>query len=319
MLLESQYPSGIVVVVMELRHLRYFVAVAEEQNVTRAAARLHVSQPPLTRQIHDLEDELGVPLFERSGKAIRLTDSGRVFLDEARASLKRIDEAVQAVRAAAAGDQGELHLGYAPTPAAEILPKLLQAFRKQFPRVRVLLHDLSSPEMLAGLREGSLHAALMMQPTKQAGKNIVFVELKTYPVGVVVASNHPFARRRQLAFEDVCEEPVIVYSRKEYPDYHEFVARCVGPSVKKLHIVEECDSGTSLAAAVESGRGISVCAAIFATTAGRRLIFVPFDPAAPPAVVGIAHRRAKITSTVQALVHAARSSSRGELGDQPQR
>src|SRR5688572_23372281 len=155
---------------MELRHLRYFVAVAEEQNVTRAAARLHVSQPPLTRQIHDLEAELGVALFARSGRTIRLTDAGRVFLDEARASLKRVDEAVRVVRAVASGAQGELHLGYAPTPTVEILPKLLKAFRKRFPGVRVILHDHSSPEMLAGLREGRLHAALMMQPSKQAGR-----------------------------------------------------------------------------------------------------------------------------------------------------
>jgi DNA-binding transcriptional LysR family regulator len=312
MFLESKYPSGIVVPGMELRHLRYFVAVAEEQNVTRAAARLHVSQPPLTRQIQDLEDELGVLLFARSGKAIRLTDAGRVFLNEARASLKRVEEAVQAVRAAAAGDHGEWHLGYAPTPTAEVLPKLLKAFRKQFPKIRVRLHDCSSPEMLAGLREGRLHAALMMQPTKQAARNIVFLEFKTYPVGVVVAANHPFARRRKMTLKEACTEPVVVYSRKEYPDYYEFLARSVGAHVKKLNVVEECDSGTSLAAAVESGRGLAICAAIFAATAGQRLTFVPLDPGPPPAVVGMAHRREKNASTTQALVHAAQLASQDE-------
>src|SRR6185369_11615858 len=94
---------------MELRHLRYFVAVAEEQNVTRAAARLHVSQPPLSRQIRDLEDELGVALFEHSAKAVRLTEAGRVFLTEARAVVQRADEAVQTVRAVASGQRGEIH------------------------------------------------------------------------------------------------------------------------------------------------------------------------------------------------------------------
>src|SRR5215475_8386666 len=110
---------------MELRHLRYFVAVAEEQNVTRAAARLRVSQPPLSRQIRDLEEELGVTLFARSAKSVRLTEEGRLFLGEARAVLQRADEAVRTVRAMAGGTAGELLLGYAPSPTVEILPPLL--------------------------------------------------------------------------------------------------------------------------------------------------------------------------------------------------
>lgn len=292
---------------MELRHLRYFVAVAEEQNVTRAAARLHVSQPPLTRQIHDLEAELGVALFARSGKTIRLTDAGRVFLDEAKASLKRVEDAVRAVRSVACGAQGELHLGYAPTPTVEILPKLLKAFRRRFPGVRVILHDHSSPEMLAGLREGRLHAALMMQPSKQAGRGIAFGELKSYPVGVAVAANHPYARRRRVTPRDACAEPIIAYSRKEYPDYHEFVARSIGASAKELNIVEECDSGASLTAAVESGKGICICASIFATTTGRRLAFVPLDPPPARAVVCIAHRNEQASSTTGTFVEIARA------------
>lgn len=295
---------------MELRHLRYFVAVAEEQNVTRAATRLRISQPPVTRQIHDLEAELGVALFERSGKAIRLTAAGRVFLDEARASLERVNRAVQAVRAAASGDQAELCLGYAPTPTVEILPRLLKALRTRFPMVRVLLHDHSSPEMLAGLREGRLHAALLMQPSKQALRGMAFVALKTYPVGVAVAAHHPFACMRRVTLREACAQPILAYSRKEYPDYHEFVARSVGPHAKRLHILEEYDSGSSLTVAVESGKGICICASIFATTAGRRLTFVPLDPTPPPAVVGIAHRRHKLSSTTEALVQIAQRVSR---------
>ncbi|MBL9168139.1 MAG: LysR family transcriptional regulator [Verrucomicrobiales bacterium] len=294
---------------MELRHLRYFVVVAEEQNVTRAAARLHLSQPPLTRQIHDLENELGVALFTRSGKIIRLTDAGRVFLEEARASLKRVEEAVRKVRDVASGGQGELHLGYAPTPTVEILPKLLRTFRKEFPHVRVVLHDHSSPEMLAGLRHGRLHAALMMQPSTQAARGLTFKQLKTYPVGIALPANHPFARRRKVSLDDACAAPIVAYSRQQYPDYHDFVALRIGRRARKLRIVEECDSGASLAAAVESGKGVCICASIFATTVGRRLTFLPLDPPPPPAVVGIAHRREKLPATTEALVRAAQSSS----------
>src|SRR2546428_5308290 len=100
---------------MELRHLRYFVAVAEEQNVTRAAARLHVSQPPLSRQIRDLEDELGIALFDRSAKSVRLTEAGRAFLAEARLVLQRAEDAVEMAQDVAGGKRGEIHVGYAPS------------------------------------------------------------------------------------------------------------------------------------------------------------------------------------------------------------
>lgn len=292
---------------MELRHLRYFVAVAEEENVTRAAARLHVSQPPLTRQIHDLEEELGVALFERNGKSIRLTEAGRVFLDEARASLQRVEEAVAAVRAVAREQRGELRLGYAPSPSVEILPVLLRAFQRRCPNVRVTLHDHSSPEMLAGLHEGRLHAALMMQPSRLAAQGVTFEPLRTYSVGILVPPAHPLARRRAVTAADAFAEPLVVFSRKEYPDYHEFVARIAGKSMKHLRIAEECDSGPSLMAAIAAGKGVAVSASVVASATGVRLRFVPITPAPAPAVVGIACRRAAPTLLTQSLLEVARS------------
>src|SRR5881394_1680012 len=107
---------------MELRHLRYFVAVAEAENVSRAALTLHVSQPAVSRQIRDLEEELGFSLLERSAKSVRLTEAGRTFLKESRAVLQRAEEAVQAARAIATGGRGELHVGYAMTHTVRILP-----------------------------------------------------------------------------------------------------------------------------------------------------------------------------------------------------
>jgi DNA-binding transcriptional LysR family regulator len=292
---------------MELRHLRYFVAVAEEENVTRAAARLHVSQPPLTRQIHDLEEELGVALFERNGKSIRLTEAGRVFLKEARAALQRVEEAVATVRAAAREQHGELQLGYAPSPTVEILPVLLRAFQKQCPNVRVVLHDHSSPEMLAGLREGGLQAALMMQPSKQAARGLVFEPLRKYPVGILVPPAHSFARRRAVSVDDALAEPLVVFSRQEYPDYHEFVDRIAGKHMKRLRIAEECDSGPSLMAAIASGKGVAISASIVGIAAGARLRFVPLTPSPPPAVVGLACRSVAPTPPTQSLLEVAKT------------
>src|ERR1041385_4156652 len=153
---------------MELRHLRYFVAVAEEQNVTRAAVRLHVSQPPLSRQIRNLEDELGTALFNREAKALRLTEAGRVFLTEARIILQRADDAVQMAKAIAGGKRGEIHVGYAPSLTVELLPRALKYFRESNPDVHVQLQDLSTREMLRGLNEGKLHAALLVQVPPKA-------------------------------------------------------------------------------------------------------------------------------------------------------
>ena len=110
---------------MELRHLRYFVAVAEAENVSRASLKLHVSQPPLSRQIRDLENELGFLLLKRTAKSVSLTEAGRTFLNEARAVLQRVDEGVKKARAVATAGETDLHVGYSPTPFAEILPKNL--------------------------------------------------------------------------------------------------------------------------------------------------------------------------------------------------
>src|SRR6186713_1145023 len=149
---------------MELRHLRYFVTVAELLNFTKAATRLRVAQPALSRQIRDLEDELGVQLLDRGPRAVRLTGAGATFLDEAKAVLQRSEEAVKAVRAVANGERGEIHVGYAPTPTVELLPCTLHAYQNLAPDVRVTLHDMSSEEMLRGLNEGKLHVCLMVEP-----------------------------------------------------------------------------------------------------------------------------------------------------------
>src|SRR5882762_1055377 len=135
MFLVSICRLGILEPAVELRHLRYFVAVAEMENVSRAALRLHVSQPALSRQIRDLEDELGFCLLERTAKSVRLTDAGRAFLENARALLQSADEAVTKARVVANAEPSELHVGYSPTPTAELLPKTLRAFQREMPSV----------------------------------------------------------------------------------------------------------------------------------------------------------------------------------------
>lgn len=276
---------------MELRHLRYFVAVAEEQNITRAARRLNVSQPPLSRQVRDLEQELGVELLERGAKAVRVTVAGRLFLDEARAVIRRADEAVRAVRALAGSRKAELHVGFAPSPSVELLPGILRAFEAVAPGVRVVLHDLTSAEMLAGLADGSLGAALLVGHSGSRRSGLEFRRLRTYRVGLLVPRGPALSRRRTVGVGMVQDQSLVAYRRLDYPDYHEWLETLFGAeSAGRLKIVEECDGALSLISAVEAGCGVAVVAESIAIIAGRRAVFIPLHPAPPPMEVGVCIR-----------------------------
>jgi len=295
---------------MELRHLRYFVAVAEEQNVTRAAARLHVSQPPLSRQIRDLEDELGVALFQHGPKAVRLTEAGRVFLTEARAVLQRAADAVQMAKAVASGQHGEIHVGFAPSLTVTILPGTLRHFQQSSPGVRVQLHDLSTQEMLRGLREGRLHAAFMIQVSARVMEGLVFEELRRDAVCVAAHPAHPLARARKVGLEQVAGERLIAYTLAEYPEYHAWLADLFAPLGRAPQIAEEHESSTSLIASVEAGRGVALVQQGFERLTGPRLKVRPLAPAPPPFVIGVAYRKeAGSAATVDFISAAMRAKS----------
>jgi len=287
---------------MELRHLRYFVAVAEEQNVTRGAARLRVSQPPMSRQIRDLENELGVALLERGANSVRLTEAGAMFLVEARAVLQRVDEAVEAVRALATRAPRSLRLGYAPSLTVEILPAALREFERRSPGTKVSLHDLSTEEMLSGLRDKSIQAALMIRTPGTWMNDVSFIELKRYSVCVAVPASHPMAKGRNPSLKGVFGERLIAYTQADYPEYWHWLA---GLASGTFHVSEEHDSSTSLIAAVEAGRGIALVPESFACFAGARLVVRPLAGKLPPFIVGVA-TAANAQRTVEAFVEAAR-------------
>jgi len=297
-----------ILVEMELRHLRYFVAVAEEQNVSRAAVRLHISQPPLSRQIRDLEDELGIALFEHGSKPARLTEAGRVFLTEARALLQRAEEAVQMAKAVAGGERGEIHVGYAPSLTVELLPRALRRFRESCPGVRVRLHDLSTEEMLRGLRDGKLQAAVLVQVPPKALAGLVFEELHRHLVCVAMPPTHPLARARRVGLEQLVNERLVAFTQADYPEHQAWIAGLFAPLKRTPQIVEEHDSITSLIAAVESGRGVAVIAQPLKGLASPRLKIRPLQPPPPPLAVGIAYRKRFRSKTTDNFIEAARRS-----------
>src|SRR6267154_2958998 len=274
---------------MELRHLRYFLVVGEALNFTKAAAQLRVAQPALGRQMQDLEEEIGVDLMKRSPRGVTLTAEGKLFLDEVRELLKRADESVEKVRALARGEYGELHVGYAPSPTVEILPPALAAFQKAVPRVKVLLHDLSSDELIAGLQNATLELAVMIrQPVGDETAGIQFELLRTYPLCVAMTAAHPFARLKSVSLEKLAAEPLVGFRRKDYPEYRRILDRLFAPIRATPRIAVECDSASSLITEVEAGHGVALSSTVFKLVAGKRLLYRPLTGTTEVASVGIA-------------------------------
>ena len=290
---------------MELRHLRYFVAVAFEENVSRAAAKLHVSQPGISRQIHDLEDELGFPLFSRTGKSVRLTVAGQIFFVEARDILQRTAAAVERARASLA-TPAEIHVGYIPSGTVEILPRALRVFQGRCPGVHVTLHDLSAEEMQPLLLQKQLDLALTVLRHKLP-RELGLQELARYETCVVVGGEHPLATSTFVRLEQVASELVATYSRKDYPGYNENLGKMFATIGRKPRIGSEHDSGSSLIAAVAAGHEFALLPSCVRDTAGVRLKFLEVRPALPPWIIVALWRKDAETEPVRAFIAAASS------------
>ncbi|HUA66732.1 MAG TPA: LysR family transcriptional regulator [Alphaproteobacteria bacterium] len=276
---------------MELRHLRSFLAVAEALSFTKAAEQLRIAQPALSRQVQSLEEEIGVDLLKRSPRGVTLTAEGKLLLEEARDVLRRADESVIKVRALARGEYGELHIGYAPTPTVEILPPALAAFQKTVPEVKVLLHDMSSDEILDGIRNGGLQLAVTPWPVAEHHPDVEFESLKTYPIYAVLSATHPLARLKTIPLEKFAAEPLIVLSRKDYPDAHTMFERLFRSLGVKPRIALECDSGSSVITAIESGRGVTLSLSVLKMVAANRLRYRPVTGIDEVVPVGIVRAR----------------------------
>ncbi len=273
---------------MELRHLRYFIEVALEENVTRAAEKLHVSQPALSRQVKDLEEELGFPLLVRSAKSVALTEAGRVFLDEASEVLERLEEGVLKAREVAEGENREIHIGYAPSLTVKILPPTIRAFQVEYPNVKVKLHDLSSEEMLTGFRSGTLDFVLMPESKIRNVSGSRFQALKKEDLRLAVGLEHPFARLKKVPLGKLKGEKLVGFNLKEYPEYAELFSKTLKPLGIRKKLAEEHESVSSLVAAVEAGMGVAVVTESIQCVASGRVKVIPLDPVGESVVVGIA-------------------------------
>ena len=295
---------------MELRHLRYFVAVAEAENVLRAATqKLHVSQPAVSRQIRDLEDELGAQLFERTGKSVRLTEAGFLFLKEARAVLERTDEAVRSVRAFAQAGETELHVGYTPALRVQIVSPTLRAFQREMPKVHVKLHDWSNEKIVTGLRDGRLQLAFTVRPSKRGeSRDLRFEELLREQVRLAVPPTHPFAQRRSVSLADAAKEAFVGLTREDFPDYNAYLAAIFAPVKNKPRVTEEHDSMTSVISAIEAGTGVGISMDALSYSFASRVKLVRLTPEPKPLSLGIATRKGKLSPATEKFCQCAREA-----------
>ena len=290
--------------------MRYFVAVAEMGNLSRAATQiLHVAQPSLSRQIRDLEEDIGVPLLERDAKGIRLTDAGRAFLDEARAILKYTNEAVQKARAVGGKRETELHVGDFPLVAARIMPRLLRDYQKAMPDVRVQLHDWPVEKEIAAVRDGQLQLAIIIPPlTGDWRRQLRFEELRSLRVCLAVSRNHPFARRKAVSLAEAARQPFIGLLHAEYPQHRVYVDAIFARVKDKPRFVEEQDGWADLLSAVDAGRGVAIASDAFDYPFRNRVRLLPLTPEPKRAPLGVISRKGRLSPAAETFCLCAREA-----------
>jgi LysR family transcriptional regulator, hca operon transcriptional activator len=234
---------------MELRHLRYFVAVAEEGSLTVAAGkRLHTAQPSLSRQMRDLEDQVGVPLLSRSVRGVELTAAGRAFLDHARLALTQVEAAVEAARRAAEPLKPTFALGFITGHEIDWLPKAMRILRDQLPNMKLTIASQYSPDLAAELMRGRLDAAFM-RPEPHA-ENLVYRRVLTEPLVVVFPSDHRLAAQEAVDLPDIVGETFIIPSNTA-PTLHALIAGYLersGLDIKPAHEVDHLAHAVSMVA-----------------------------------------------------------------------
>src|SRR5260370_2227177 len=256
MFLASVRRAGVYGPVVELRHLRYFVAVAEAENFLHAATRkLHISQPAVSRQIRNLEDELGVQLFERRGKAVRLSSAGSLFLEEARVILERTDEATRNVRAFAQTGETELHVVYSPLLRAQIVSPALHAIQQAMPRVHVKLHAPTTGDKgMTDLRDGRFRLGFILRPSKRSAfHDLRFEDLLRQQVRLGVPPGHPFAQRRSVSLTEAAKDPFVGLSREDFPEYNAYLCAVFAQVKTKPRVLEKYANMMGFISAIDAG------------------------------------------------------------------
>lgn len=262
---------------MDWRHLRYFQAVAEELSYARAARRLHIAQPALSRAVKEVEAALGAAVLERSRHFVRLTPAGAVLLRETASLLEQWDEAMRRVRRTASGEEGELRLGYVGPPTQVFLGRVLKEYRSRYPRVSIHLEERTPERVWEMVARGRLSVALTRPVPSHQALGLKTVALRDERLGIVVPASHPLAKSTSVSWRLLASESLVVLARREGMGLHDAVlagCRQAGFSPKLSHTPSLV--GTVLSY-VEAGVGVGIVTDSV-IGAGSPLRFVPLRP-----------------------------------------
>ena len=287
---------------MELRHLRYFVAVAEELHFTRAAERLHIAQPPLSQQIRALEAELGVQLFERTRRSVVLTDAGHALLAKARALLAATQALPQELQRIARGETGLLRIGFSSTlPLTKVLRDVVAEHRRTHPDVALNLREMHSASQFEGLRRGELDVGLVRY-NEHAPEGIRLTLLRRDPLRLVVPSTHRFAKRRSVRIDDCRDEAFIGFPGDAGTGTGPLLKRLCAQAGFEPRIAQEAREATTQIGLVAAGLGVAVLPAPLEAVRIEGVHYVPLAGEGALLVMSVATRADEASERVLAFV-----------------
>lgn len=259
---------------MELRQLRQFVVLAETLNFTRAAERLHMAQPPLSASIRKLEEELGVILFDRLPSGVRLTPIGEAVQSEAHLALFHADQVRRTAREGAAGTTGLLRLGFTGSAAYEAIPRLLKAFRTEYPKVSIELYESTTTELLRRVEVQAMDVALVAYPVLE-GTAAQIELLRRGQLMVAVHADSPLAGLAEITLPQLAKEPFILHSRTQAPHLHSIVLHAFQQAGVQPRVVQQAVHVNSILGLVEAGLGAALVSADVAGHVGTRVRLLP--------------------------------------------
>ena len=293
---------------MELRHLRYFVAVAEELSFTRAAARLRTAQPSLSQQIRQLESAVGVKLLDRSRHHVALTDAGRIFFRQAKDILGRVEHARRLANQAADGRAGDLSVGTFPSADVRILPALRPLIAENLPDLRLILHSKYAVDPLVGLQSGALDVAFVRGPLDTVG--LEGSELVREQIVMVLPSHHALARRKRIPVESLDDLPCITMERSLSPALHDAAATLYREAKIRMHAVSTADNVLGHLQLVQEGLGFALLPDSISALLPPGVTFRPLDCEPVPTVsVVVAWKSGNQSRLVRKFVDLARRAS----------
>jgi DNA-binding transcriptional LysR family regulator len=292
---------------MELRHLRYFIAVAEELHFAKAASRLHIAQPSLSKQIQLLEQELGFPLFYRTKQRVELLDAGHVLLDEARRILRQADNAVESARRTHTGQSGRLLIGFSASATLEVLPKILRKYRRLYPNVEVELSEMTTIRVSELLLDSPLSVGLLRSPSFFNDESFRIETILREPFVVALPDSHPAAKQNRVSIKTLAGEPFILPPHQPGWDYSDAVFQILEENGIKPRIAQVARQVLAVASLVAGGLGVALVPASLCNLRLRGLTYRPIKGRSQTSDLTMVWRQDSRAATLRAFLDVVRA------------